>query len=414
VDKKVLLFAPCAYNLAETTRMIQIAKGVSEHERAGECFDIQFISEGGDFEYLIENTGFPLKTLEPRVTPEKVDYLYRLDKAETLGSAFTLNELIEKIDNELEYLRSVRPAAIVTGSYVTMPLTHKILGVPLVWVVQSTWLEDFFANGAGMTEDIRFLPIKKLVDFFIFKLIDIWMKISLINPLNKAAVHYNVEEFKTIFEYWHGDLNLVAEPSDFTGANLPPDYRFIGPVIAQENFPIPQEVLDIPRDKPLIYFAMGSSGTPEIVKKILESFAGKPYRVIAPVKALLKSIPNIHIPENVLLTDWLPAHQVNKMADLSVIHGGIGTIMTAAYAGKPIVGVGMQPEQSSNLAAIERKGFAIRIPKSGDPSKKIHKAIQFLLKNEEAKQKAKDFSESLKQWDGPYKAAEILYEEFGS
>ncbi|MTI47234.1 MAG: glycosyltransferase family 1 protein [Firmicutes bacterium] len=29
--------------------------------------------------------------------------------------------------------------------------------------------------------------------------------------------------------------------------------------------------------------------------------------------------------------------------------------MTAAYAGKPIVGVGMQPEQSSNLAAIERK-----------------------------------------------------------
>jgi len=38
----------------------------------------------------------------------------------------------------------------------------------------------------------------------------------------------------------------------------------------------------------------------------------------------------------------------------------------------------LQPEQSSNFAAIERKGFAIRIPKSKDPSNKIHKAIQYM------------------------------------
>ena len=393
MSKRVLVFAPCAYNLAETTRMIQIAKGVSAHDRGGAGFDIRFISEGGDFEYLIQQAGFPVKTLEPRVTPEKVEHLYKLDKAEAMGAAYSRDELIEKIDNELEYLRSIRPVAIVTGSYVTMPLTHKILGVPLVWVVQSTWLEAFFTGGAGMTEDVRFGPLKKLLNFSIFKMIDIWMRISLITPLNKAAAHFGVGGFKTIFEYWRGDLNLVAEPPDFTGAHLSPDYRFIGPVIAREDFPIPAEVLDIPRDRPLIYFAMGSSGTPEIVKKVLESFEGKPYRVIAPVRSLLKSIPNVSVPGNVVLTDWLPAHEVNRMADLSVIHGGIGTIMTAAYAGKPIVGVGMQPEQSSNLAAIERKGFAVRIPKSGDPSKKIHAAIQLLLSDDEAKRKATDFAE---------------------
>ncbi len=69
------------------------------------------------------------------------------------------------------------------------------------------------------------------------------------------------------------------------------------------------------------------------------------------------------VPPNVIVTDCLPAHQVNPMADLSLIHGGIGTVMTAALAGIPVVGVGMQPEQVANLTCLVRKGFAIRVSK---------------------------------------------------
>jgi UDP:flavonoid glycosyltransferase YjiC (YdhE family) len=76
------------------------------------------------------------------------------------------------------------------------------------------------------------------------------------------------------------------------------------------------------------------------------------------------------------------------MADLAVIHGGIGTVMTAALAGKPVVGVGMQMEQVANLAALERLGFAIRVPKSRNPSAKVQDAIQRLIRDESAKAKA--------------------------
>lgn len=93
---------------------------------------------------------------------------------------------------------------------------------------------------------------------------------------------------------------------------------------------MPAEVLNIARDRPLIYFAMGSSGTPEIVARILESFEGKPYRVIAPIRFQMAQVAGARVPSNVLVTDWLPALQVNRMADLAVIHGGIGTVMTAA------------------------------------------------------------------------------------
>jgi UDP:flavonoid glycosyltransferase YjiC (YdhE family) len=184
----------------------------------------------------------------------------------------------------------------------------------------------------------------------------------------------------------------VAEPAEFTGVKLPEDYYYTGPLIARQNFPIPDDVKNIPHDKPIICFAMGSSGTPEIIAKIVESFEGKPYRVIAPVKFHLDKVPGVKIPSNVLATDWLPAHKVNKLADLSLIHGGIGTVMTAAFAGKPVVGVGMQPEQVANLACLVRKGFAIRVPKSRDPSRKIQEAIQALLNDDQAKRKAEAFS----------------------
>ena len=114
-----------------------------------------------------------------------------------------------------------------------------------------------------------------------------------------------------------------------------------------------------------------------------------------------------------IVTDWLPAYQVNKMVDISVIHGGIGTVMTAAYAGKPVVGVGMQPEQDANIACLVRKGFAIRVPKSKDPSKKVQEAIRLLLHDEGAKKKAEEFSRIMEKWDGPRMAADLLFEKFG-
>ncbi|MGE5224172.1 MAG: hypothetical protein ACM3PY_17160, partial [Omnitrophica WOR_2 bacterium] len=69
MTKKILLFAPAVLDLAETTRMIEIAKAIVHHEAASKVFDIQFISDGGDFEHLVEEEGFSLKKMEPRLTP---------------------------------------------------------------------------------------------------------------------------------------------------------------------------------------------------------------------------------------------------------------------------------------------------------------------------------------------------------
>ncbi|MBN1313162.1 MAG: glycosyltransferase family 1 protein [Anaerolineae bacterium] len=399
-----LLFAPAAYNLAETTRMLEIAKACRDK------FTCNFLTYGGQFEHLIEKAGFNINRLEPHLTPEKIEHLYKVDKGEKLGVMFTEAEAAARVTSELDLYERLKPAAVITGFSLTVPLSTRISGVPLVWVIQSTWLPE---SGMGFIDPNLPRPLKALLSGLIVGAAAVFGRLVMLNPLNRVGKRYGVRPIASVFEFWRGNHTLLAEPPEFSGlTQLPPDHHYIGPLIAREDYPIPPEIENIPRDLPLVYFAMGSSGTPEIIARLLQGFAGAPYRVIAPVKAHIEKL-DVHLPENVIVTSWLPAHKVNPMVDISVIHGGIGTVMTAALAGKPVVGVGMQPEQDANLNCLVRKGFAIRIPKGRADANKLLAAVDKLYHDEKAKQNAKKFAEIVAQWDGPRRAAEFLEGEFG-
>ena len=157
---------------------------------------------------------------------------------------------------------------------------------------------------------------------------------------------------------------------------------------------------------------MGSSGKPKLIAEIIAGFRDKPYCVIAPVKAHIKDL-NLEIPSNVIVTGFLPAHEVNSMADISVIHGGQNTVMNACLSGTPIVGVGMHPEQEANLETCVRKGFAIRLNKKRVTASAALEAIDRLLHDKAAKEKVAVFQSELMQWAGPENAAKFLYQTFG-
>lgn len=62
--------------------------------------------------------------------------------------------MIAKVEGDMAVLAALRPTVVVTGSYLSIPVACRKLGIALVWVVQSTWLPGFFASGAGMTDDL--------------------------------------------------------------------------------------------------------------------------------------------------------------------------------------------------------------------------------------------------------------------
>jgi len=395
---KLIIFSPTACNLAEVTRALEIAKPCRD------SFEILFVSYGGEFENLIEKEGFVIRHLEPALTPEKVEHIYRVDQGRKLGYFYSAREVEEQVKNEIALFRELKPVAVVTGINFSNSISCRVTQTPLIWLTHSTWMmQSMYNAGLASYVDMLDLPGIRLLPERFLTLISKKM-LSLSNlytrPYNKVARRYGLKSFKTMESLWEGDYNLLAEPEEFCELELPPTYHYIGPLIGRLDSPIPEDILNLPKDKPIIYFAMGSSGQPEVIAKIVEGFAGKPYRVIAPVKSLLRNL-DVKVPSNVIVTDWLPAHKVNPMADISVIHGGIGTVMTACLAGTPVVGVSMQPEQEFNIDCLVRKGFAIRIRKKRFTPEKLSSAIDQLLTDKEAQRKAKEFQKVIQKCDDP-------------
>ena len=394
----MIIFSPTACNLAEITRALEIAKPCRD------SFEIVFVSYGGEFENLIEKEGFVIRHLEPALTPEKVEHIYRVDQGRKLGYFYSVREVEEQVKNEIALFQKLKPVAVVTGINFSNSISCRVTQTPLIWLTHSTWMmQSMYNAGLASYVDMIDLPGIRLLPEKLLTLISKKM-LSLSNlytrPYNKVARRYGLKPFKSMESLWEGDYNLLAEPEEFCELELPPTYHYIGPLIGRLDSPIPEDILNLPKDKPIIYFAMGSSGQPEVIAKIVEGFTGKPYRVIAPVKSLLRNL-DVKVPSNVIVTDWLPAHKVNPMADISVIHGGIGTVMTACLAGTPVVGVSMQPEQEFNIDCLVRKGFAIRIRKKRFTPEKLSSAIDQLLTDKEAQRKAKEFQKVIQKCDDP-------------
>lgn len=410
---KTIIFAAAGYNLAETGRMLEIA---------GACrnkFNIIFISYGGQYESLIEDHGFSLRKMSPRLTQKQLDHVRLALSGETLNTVgyFTAEEMEPRVKKEIELFKEIKPACVLTGWCQSVLISTRAAEIPLVNVLHSTSVTEYYKAGLQSWPDrtnFRFLhwfmseeKMNKMISKLVLKL-----KIP-VKPFNVLCKKYGLKGFQNFIELLEGDYTLLADIPEWVGFDeIRPNLRYIGPLAYKSTQEIPSEIDSLPSDRPIVYFAMGSSGKPELIKKIIEGFSGKPYSVIAPVEAHIKEL-DVKIPPNVTVTGFLPAHKVNPMADISVIHGGQNTVMQACLSGTPIVGIGMHPEQQANLDACVRKGFAIRLNKKRATASDVLDSINQLLNDRNAKEAVLNFKNQLEQWNGPANAAKFLYETFG-
>jgi UDP:flavonoid glycosyltransferase YjiC (YdhE family) len=410
-----LVFAVAGYNLAETGRMIEIARAARKH------FNVIFASYGGQFEQLIESEGFRLERMEPRLTEEKLARLRVILSGETLNTVGYLSaeELTLRVPNEIAFFKEVNPAAVLTGWCLSVTISTRAARIPFVNVLHSTTVREYYEAGLQSWPDrsdfrlVRwlFLNDEERMNRWVSRLV---LKLAApARAYNTVGPKYGLPKFKNFIDLIEGDHTLLADIPEWVGfREVRPSLHYIGPLPAKIDRPIPDEVVSMPHDKPIVYFAMGSSGKPALVAEILTGFRDKPYRVIAPVKSHIEHM-TLDIPRNVVITGLLPAHKVNPMADISVIHGGQNTVMNACLSGTPIVGIGMHPEQQANLDACVRKGFAIRLSKKRAKASDVLAAVDKLLRDKKAKTAVEKFRGQLAEWNGPENAASFLKEHYG-
>lgn len=399
-----ILFAPVTFNLAETTRCIEIARAIDP------AHTVVFMGYEDDFAHLITEAGFDYRPCTPALTAAERDLAMRFDQGRTLRNPFTDAFVTARVATEREMIRKTDASAVVIGSNITSMISARAEHVPLFFAVP-------FALTRPQVEQTPRLGLVRGSGRLAHGL-DRIATSALRWAYNRAplaprafrhvAVANGVPPLKTVVSLLEADRNLLTVmPWELEGYTLPESYERVGPIFAHLDSPMPAIVEDLAaRDEPLVYLGLGSSANREMSLAAARQLGSLPVNVVAPIRHYLR--PEDRLPDNVHVTDLLPAHRLGGLVDAAVLHGGQGTVQTACAAGIPFVGMGLQPEQVWNVDQCVTQGNALALaPKqAGTPA--LAEAVRRLLADASMRTAAERVRVAYADEDGAAATARIV------
>ena len=405
-----LAFFAYAYNLAETTRGIEVARALRDRGA-----NIHFFTHGGPHESHIVEADFPLTTLQPLITPEKHAFLLDLDQGRRVGQPFTADELAAHVEAEVAALRELCPAAVYAGMNLPCAISVRALGIPLIYLLPASGTPAYFRHGLATFPEARenwlTLRLPQRWKDRLFNWTMAHWRIGL-RSFNQVARRYGAPTARTAWDVVTGDLNLLTDLPELSGLpaeSLPPTHHYIGPLFAHLPLPMPPEVQRVfGRPGLKVFCAMGSSAPAHVLRTAALALRDSSHNVVIATTSILDPAELEPLPENVYATRYLPAPQVNEMADVAVIHGGQGTVQTTCWAGTPAVGVAFQFEQQGNLDMLVRAGMGIRIPLRAFARERLLKEVERVAGDPRYSQNARRIQALVRATDGAANAARTI------
>ena len=366
-DKKPLIgFFPLFYNLAETCRGALIAKRYMELE--GEAI---FFSHGGDYEYLAKDIGCEVIRVNPIYSKDYIDLLWESSRLGTFKNPFPEELLIEHVEEEIAAFKKTGIKMIVSTNNFPCCISARVAQIPFISVTPRVIPS--------------FTKYPEAAEFSFTQLVPESLKLKILNwiaprykmyskPFIKVAKKYNVPHIKDESDILKGDYTFYVDSIEFLGideSEIEPneyyvDMSFFDELLAKKfektQLNRSEQEIENHLKKPggSILFSLGSSGTKELFLRILETLNETNYNVIAIYTSILKKEELPDVNDNILLEKFVPSiEKLNKIADLAILSGGKGTVYTAAYVGKPVIGFPMQFEQHFNLEMLVKHGMAI-------------------------------------------------------
>lgn len=409
--RRTVLFAPEMFNAGEVTRGVEVARHLGEHV---ECVFAGYCEHNRD---LIEDAGFELRLLNPRLTDDEARALLALDQGRGLRNPYTDEMLTRRVASERALIRELEPAAVVIGATMSQLISARAERVPLVFVRP-------FAYSLAHVEAVRLRRAtgtlsratvgQRAADRVAARLAPAVVRgVGMPGAFRRVARASGVPLPRGIVRAMTADLNLITTPDVLlpSWVTMPSGHRLVGPVYAKLPGELPEVVGELAAgNEPMVYVAMGSSGSRELVTPILRGLGSSRYQVLAPVRELLHERDLAGLPDNVHVTERLPAHRLGGMIDLAITHGGEGTVQNSCTQGWPFIGVPLQLEQRFNIQRCVDFGSAWMVPSRRVPSTDWPGLVSAALADRCMLERAALLAGRLARIDGPRAAAAAILE----
>lgn len=360
-ETKYILVGAALFNWSETQRMIEIADELSVRG-----YKIIFIGEGRyghllrEKDYIREIVSYDSQWY----TPRRIKMMLEMDQ---YGNNYAEIDEIEKIvAAEINVIKKYRPAAILTGYRMSLTISAKLCGIPIIWSLAATLSKIYLENIAqkarqvdGIKRDanVSYQDIRALFEDKIAckKLLGASKTSSVWNEFLKN--HFTAPLICDL-DIYTGDLNLMSDAGElFPELRETEKYKFIGPILNNQPIEMP-EIVDAVfgqnngRKKVLI--SIGSGGKRDLFLKILQSTSAFACDFFVSVVGILHEEDIKDYPDNYYFCEKFPLIEIAAKCDAAIIQGGQGTLYAVLAGQCPFVSLPATFEQRQNTENLLR------------------------------------------------------------
>jgi UDP:flavonoid glycosyltransferase YjiC (YdhE family) len=392
-QKPLVGFFPAADNLAECGRAVMIAKRLQDLGS-----NIIFFSHGRKYDFLIEKNGFTVIHVQPDFKDELIHDWYKLAELNIIyaKSLVDYTWLAENIKAEIEAFTKTGIDLLVSTNSITCAISARAAHIPYINIKPGAGavtlsIPDFLNNGFT-----RLIPKQLSTKLFTWCLqrTKLWLK-----PVNKVAKDFGVPPFKRSLDLWEGDTTLLTSHLEFINIfphqQLWPAENYVGMTLLDEimtNTFSQKEIDEIETkiahhlNKPgkSILVTLGSSGDKDFFIQLLKALEKTAYNIVVVYTSVLDTtdVQDLHLTDNIFMLPFVPSiNKLHHMVDLAIIHGGQGTVYSAVYAKKPVIGIPQHFEQQLNLEKLVGHGMGIMLSKKYFSEQQLYTAINEVFNN---------------------------------
>lgn len=279
---------------------------------------------------------------------------------------YDVQTLAGYVEEDRALIAGFDPVAVIGDFRLSLDVSAKLSGTPYLNITNGYW-----SPYAKLRYPVPELPFVRLTGVRTGQwLFDrVWPIFSARHslPYNQLRQRYGLarNSLDTRDVYAGGTYALYADIPELVPMRaLPRHHRFIGPILWSPAEPQPLWWDELPRDRPLIYVTLGSSGDGELLDEVLSAFASLPVFVIA---ATAGRVAPRDVPANARVADFLPGDAAVAGAALVVSNGGSATGYQALAAGVPVVGIASNLDQFIFANLVEQAGAGLLL-RAGEAS----------------------------------------------
>ena len=263
----------------------------------------------------------------------------------------SLPTALKRIGADLVLADSAEPAASLVAKALRLPFVTTITGLPLLrdaqtpppfvgWRYREGSLGRVRNAGGYAVADLLTRPITR--------------------PLQRYADQWGLTY--DAFTPYSPLLQVAQCPArfDFPRRDLPAAFRYGAPW----RMPDDSETPDLPNDRPLVFFSLGSlqGARKHLFGTMTAACAAIGARAVVAHGAGLTEAEAAALPGDPLVRPYWPQRAVLRRCSAAILHGGFNTVLDSLSAGTPIVTVPIAFEQPATAARLERSGAGLTVP----------------------------------------------------